>query len=268
VDQDLSRLIVRHRHVAPMLSALLTGMNAGVRITDASGAVVLEREAGGIGFEHFPILVEGETVGTVEGDRMGRAIAAVLSYALSRESDKRALAREALDRYRELTLVYDLADRLGGALSVEEIAAIAIEQAGRLPAGGEGFLLLAADDGQLRAVGGEAPAPVTEAHPGEGIVGAVAVSATAEEVNDVAADSRTTVGESALASIIVAPLVARGVTVGVLGAGSATRVDYQGADLKLIAAIAAIVGPAIAGAEAVAGRERAGEAAAAPPVAR
>jgi len=251
VDQDLSRLIVRHRHVAPMLSALLTGTNAGVRITDAAGTVVLEREAGGIGFEHFPIVVDGETVGTVEGDRVGRAIAAVLSYALSRESDKRALAREALDRYRELNLVYELADRLGAALTIEEIAAIAVEHAGRLPAGGDGFLLFAGPDGILRSVGGE-PAPITEAHPGEGIVGSVAVSATAEEVNDVAADGRAAIGESAFASVICAPLVARGITLGVLGAASMTPVEYRGADLKLLAAVAAIVGPALAQANAVA----------------
>ena len=50
MEPDLARLIVRHRHVAPMLSALLTGTNAGVRITDAGGTVVLEREAGGVAF--------------------------------------------------------------------------------------------------------------------------------------------------------------------------------------------------------------------------
>ena len=105
MELDLARLIVRHRHVAPMLSALLSGTNAGIRIRDEAGTVILEREATGIGFEKFPIAVEGRTVGWVEGDRTGRAIAAVLSYAVARETDKRSLAREALDRYRELNLV-------------------------------------------------------------------------------------------------------------------------------------------------------------------
>ena len=95
MELDLARLIVRHRHVAPMLSALLSGTNAGTRIRDEAGTVILEREATGIGFEKFPIAVEGRTVGWVEGDRTGRAIAAVLSYAVARETDKRSLAREA-----------------------------------------------------------------------------------------------------------------------------------------------------------------------------
>src|SRR5207253_228824 len=135
VDLDLGRLIVRHRHVAPMLSALLSGTNAGVRIRDASGAVILEREAGGIGFESFPIVVDGAPVGTVEGDRSARAVAAVLGYAVARESDKRSLAREALDRYRELNVVYELADRLSGELDRDAVAGILVAEASKLPAG-------------------------------------------------------------------------------------------------------------------------------------
>ena len=244
VEPDLARLIVRHRDVAPMLSALLTGTNAGVRITDSAGTVVLEREAGGIAFEQFPIVVEGETVGFVEGDRVARSIASVLSYALSREADKRSLAREALDRYRELNLVYELADRLSGATSVEHVASIAIEEAGRLPGGGGGFVLVAGPGGEAHPVG--TGAVDWTVRPGEGVLGAVLVSAVAEEVNEVGADARATVAESSLASLVVAPLVARGRTLGLLGAASTIPIGYQAADLKLVAAIAAIAGPALA----------------------
>jgi K+-sensing histidine kinase KdpD len=244
MEQDLARLIVRHRHVAPMLSALLSGTNAGVRISDEAGIVILEREASGIGFERFPITVEGRTVGWVEGDRTGRAIAAVLSYAVAREAEKRSLAREALDRYRELNLVYELADRLSGELTLQEIAAIVVGEASRLPAGGDGFLLVATDSrlSQVSPDGQElADMPV-----GAGIIGSIASTAVAEEVNDIAADPRATADERQFASLIAAPVVARGQTLGVVGAVSASRVEYQAADLKLIAAIAAIAGPAIA----------------------
>jgi hypothetical protein len=254
MEQDLARLIVRHRHVAPMLSALLSGTNAGVRISDDAGLVVLEREASGIGFERFPIAVEGRTVGWVEGDRTARAIAAVLSYAVSREADKRSLAREALDRYRELNLVYELADRLSGELDLEDIGEIVRAEASRLPAGGAGFLLVLDGDGALQPVGGGSGADGSGGGPvdagggtiGVGIIGSVAESAVAEEVNDVAGDPRASAAERAYASLIVAPVVARGQTIGVLGAGTRTAAGYQAADLKLLAAIAAIAGPALA----------------------
>lgn len=254
-EPDLARLVVRHRHVAPMLSALLTGTNAGCRISDADGVVIIEREGAGIGFERFPITVEGRTVGWVEGDRAGRAIAAVLSYAVAREADKRSLAREALDRYRELNLVYELADQLSGELDLDAIGRLAMAEASKLPAGGSGFLLVG--DGELEAIGeggGPDAAALSGSRPGVGIVGSIAASAVAEEVNDVAGDPRATAAERAFASLIAAPVVARGRTLGVLGAASRSPAEYQAADLKLLAAIAAIVGPAIAQARAGASR--------------
>ncbi len=82
---ELRRLIVRHRHVAPMLSVLLAGTNARVSITDADGATILDRQAGEAAteatVERHPIRVEGSTVGWVEGPRPAASIAAVLSYA-------------------------------------------------------------------------------------------------------------------------------------------------------------------------------------------
>ena len=246
---DLARLVVRHRHVAPMLSALLSGTNAGVRIRDEAGTVILEREATGIGFEKFPITVEGRTVGVVEGDRTGRAIAAVLSYAVARETDKRSLAREALDRYRELNLVYELADRLSGELDREAIGRTVVAEASRLPAGGEGFLLLLDDSGALHPLGGGPGAELAGDGAAGGILGAITASAVAEEVNDARADPRAGSAERAFGSLIGAPVVARGRTLGVVGAASREPIAYQAADLKLIAAIAAIAGPAIASAE-------------------
>lgn len=245
MEPDLARLVVRHRHVAPMLSALLSGTNAGVRISSDAGIVILEREAGGIGFEKFPITVEGRTVGWVEGDRTGRAIAAVLSYAVAREADKRSLAREALDRYRELNLVYELADRLSGDLDQGQIAEIVVGEGSRLPAGGAGFLLLIDGSDGLSAVSPDERAPA-RGRVSAGIIGSVASTGIAEEVNDVAGDPRATEDERRFASVIAAPVVARGRTLGVVGATSTDPVTYQAADLKLLAAIAAIAGPALA----------------------
>ena len=41
---ELRRLVVRHRHVAPMLSVLLATTDASVRITDVDGEVILDRQ--------------------------------------------------------------------------------------------------------------------------------------------------------------------------------------------------------------------------------
>jgi GAF domain len=232
---ELRRLIVRHRHVAPMLSVLLAGTDARLTITDTDGGMVLDRQVGAAPpdapVERHPITVEGTTVGWVEGPRPAGSIAAVLSYAASRETDKRALAREALDRYRELSLIYDLSETIGATLEVDAVAAVAIEEASRLPTGGDGFIVLRDGPDRQRLDGG--------------ILGAV-LEGEAEIVNDVAGDPRATATERGLASLVAAPLKVRGERIGVIGSGSTTSVEYRASDLKVLSAIASLTAPTLA----------------------
>jgi GAF domain-containing protein len=246
MDIDLDRLVARHRHVAPMLSTLLGATNAAVRISDADGHVMLERDAGGIGSERFPIVVEGETVGWVEGDRMARAVASVIGYAAAREADKRSLAREALDRYRELNLVYDLAETLGSLRSVAAIGQAALAEVGRMRGGGDGFLLLVdRETGGLSSPDGVPVGPLDQIGRGEGIVGGLG-SGEPTIVNDVRVDPRSSPAERAIGgALIVAPLRGRGVAIGAIGAATQGPHEYEAGDLKILTAIASLTGPAI-----------------------
>jgi hypothetical protein len=246
MDADLERLVVRHRHVAPMLSTLLGATHAAVRISDADGTVILEREAGGISGERFPILVDGETVGWVEGDRVARAVAAVIAYAAAREADKRSLAREALDRYRELNLVYDLAETLSGLRSVAAIGQAALSEVARMRGEGSGFLLLTnAATGTLSTPEGVPVGPLDDIGIGEGIIGGLG-SGEPTIVNDIGADPRSSPAERGLGSLVVAPLRERGVAIGAIGAATAGPHEYEAGDLKVLTAIASLTGPAIA----------------------
>ena len=245
---ELRRLIVRHRHVAPMLSALLAATDARVHITDAEGETVLDRDsrsnADDTPVERHPIVVEGEAIGWVEGPRPAGAIASVLSYACSRETDKRSLASEALDRYRELNLIYDLADRIAAAPHLADIAAVAVDEAGRLPTGGTGFLLLESPTpGRLTPHPlGEGPALFPEQSATDGLLGA-AYAGDPEIVNDVAADPRAVATDRVAASLIVAPLKVEGARLGVIGTASKEPVLFQAGDLKVLTAIAALTAP-------------------------
>jgi hypothetical protein len=246
---ELRRLIVRHRHVAPMVSALLASVDAAVTIGDAEGAVILER--GGPGGDHadpsvrHEVAVDGEVIGWVAGGRPARGVAAVLAYAAARERDKRSLANEALERYRELSLIYDLAATIGGSDEVEPVVHTAVEELSRLPHDARGFLLLANGDALRPAPGsGDVGSPVDASRLGVGIVGGVAASGVAELVEDAASDPRATDAERAGGSVVAAPLRAGNVTLGVVGA-TAIGGPFRSADLKVVTAIAALAGPAI-----------------------
>ena len=246
---ELRRLIVRHRHVAPMLSVLLAGTDARLTITDLEGTVILDRQTGAAPAdapeERHPIVIEGETVGWVAGPRPAGSIAAVLSYAGARETDKRALAREALDRYRELNLIYDLADQIGATLEVDAVARVAVAEASRLPAGGAGFVLLRERDSERlesRPAGEKSPYPIADYLPGAGILGAI-LAGDPEIVNDIAADPRATESERGFASLAAAPLRVRGERIGVIGTISDEPIEFHASDLRLLSAIASLAAP-------------------------
>jgi hypothetical protein len=248
---ELRRLIVRHRHVAPMLSVLLAGTDARVTITDLAGEVILDRQIGAAPAdapsERHPIVVEGQTVGWVEGPRPAGSIAAVLAYAGARETDKRSLAREALDRYRELNLIYDLADQIGAVLETDAIAAVAVAEASRLPTGGIGFVLLLDGDPATLAARPSQPAaehPIAGQDPATGILGAI-LAGDAAIVNDVAADPRASAAERAFASLVAAPLRVRGERIGVIGTISREPVEFHASDLRLLGAIASLAAPTL-----------------------
>jgi two-component system, NtrC family, sensor kinase len=243
---ELRRLIVRHRHVAPMVSALLAGTDAAVTIRDADGGVVLERAGAAAGEARHEVAVDGDVLGWVEGGRTARGIAAVLSYAAARERDKRSLANEALERYRELSLIYDLAATIGGHTDLRSIVETAVAELSRLPNDARGFLLLLDDDGRLRAPAGAGGTggPIDEARSGVGIVGTVAAVGAAELVEDPAGDPRATEAERSVQTVVTAPLRADDRTIGVVGA-TGTGGVFRAADLKVVTAIAALAGPAI-----------------------
>lgn len=243
---ELRRLIVRHRHVAPMVSALLAGLDEAVIVRDDAGEVIIDRAGAGGGPNHHDVVVEGEVLGRVEGGRTARGVAAVLSYAAARERDKRSLANEALERYRELSLIYDLSAAIGIHTRLEPIVETAVDELGRLPNDAIGFLLLGDADGTLLPPPGMEPSgPIDRVTPGTGIAGAVAATGIAELVERTMDDPRATAAERSVGTLVVAPLRSGDRTIGVLGAGGHGGV-FRAADLKVVTAIAALAGPAIA----------------------
>ncbi|MEI7742641.1 MAG: GAF domain-containing protein [Chloroflexota bacterium] len=246
---ELTRLIVRHRHVAPMVSGLLAGIDTAITIRDTDGEAIIERGApdgthagpGG----RVEITVDGDLLGWVEGGRQARGVAGVLAYAAARERDKRSLANEALERYRELSLIYDLAAVIGGHDDVEAIVETAVTELSRLPGDARGFLLLF-DGADLVPAPGDPgdDAVITDARTGHGIVGAVVASGIGEVVEDASTDPRASASERASGSVVAVPLRAGDRTIGVVGATAAGK-PFRAADLKVVTAIAALAGPAI-----------------------
>ena len=87
-----------------------------------------------------------ETVGYVVGrphSHWAERLASMLVFQLEQDDEKRALAAEVLDKYRELHLLYRLSEKLVSSPHPEAIARIALNEANPLIQAQAGMVLLA-----------------------------------------------------------------------------------------------------------------------------
>ena len=173
----------------------------------------------------------------------------MLSYAAARETDKRALAREALDRYRELNLIYDLADSIARPpTSRPWPRSPSTRRAGCPVAASASLLLESPTPGQLTPHPiGEVGALFPEQPTTEGLLGAVFVG-DPEIVNEVAADPRL-VPRNADRVAHRRPAQGRGRPAGVIWHSVEGAAEFQAGDLKILTAIAALTAPAVSQAQ-------------------
>jgi serine phosphatase RsbU (regulator of sigma subunit) len=116
-----------------ILGGLLKTLGDSVVILEADGKPLygIQSETEPRDSGRSPILQDGKLAGWVVGDQPGRSrlgVAALLSFLLEQESQKRALAAEVLDKYRELNLLYRLSEKLLTSPQPEAIARMALDE--------------------------------------------------------------------------------------------------------------------------------------------
>lgn len=248
-DVNLKRLIGR-RPLGTVVSDVMRLAGAGATLCDSQGRVLLgSAAADGPG---HPVRAGGKPIGRIFGAGVTAALAAALSALCDQELERRALAAETLERYTEIAMVYELAERVAACLEPAEVARLVIETVRRcIAADRVAILLLNEATGllvDLAPAGKAAPEQGMALEPGQGIAGSVFMTGTAEIVNDVAADPRADRGTSAQPSLMCAPFTVQDTRIGVITVGSTRPREYTAGDLKVLVAVAAIAGGALEGA--------------------
>lgn len=188
-----------------------------------------------------PVEVENRTIGWVYGGKKSKVLASLLSCLAAQELEKKALGRETLEKYKEITLLYDITEKLTASLDPVEVAQLVIAEAKRLiDADNTSVMLVNEETGMLEVIASTGK----ELHPGEGlklsvgISGSVVLTGRAEIVNDLHADSRFVHGAIRASSLMCAPLKIKDRVIGVIYVSSEEPVQYTAEDLKLLSAIA------------------------------
>jgi serine phosphatase RsbU (regulator of sigma subunit) len=201
--------------------------------------------------ERAPVIFNNEVNGYVlarPGSHWGERLASFLAFQLEQEDEKRALAAEVLDKYRELHLLYRLSEKLVSSPHPEAIARIALNEANPLIPAQAGMVLLSDHEESgvlLLATCGLPRRLKPGAERSEGVLGRVLQSGEPELANGVPAAETFAGMEGESVSLLCAPLKSeQGVFGAILMAGEGER-QYSAGDLKLLAAIALQTAPAI-----------------------
>ena len=187
------------------------------------------------------IVSGGETLGWVTGGDGATKIAAFLAYLAAKDEERRSLLRDSLDKYKEITLLYDVGDKIGACLDSNEVAGLIIDETKKvIKADNVSLMLLDGNSGELAILEawGEEARQKLRMKKKEGIAGSVVASGTAEIVNDVAADSRFIVSEKKIHSLLCAPLKVKDRTIGVLNVSSRDPHSYTSGDIKMATVLA------------------------------
>ncbi|MBI5848052.1 MAG: GAF domain-containing protein [Nitrospirae bacterium] len=234
----LNKLISRKEESA-IVSDIIALAGCEITIYDADGRLIQGRDQTDVA--RIPIEFDGDTVGWVSGGENAPKVAAFLRYLYATGSNKRALVKDSLEKYKEITLLYDLGEKITDCLDIHSVAVLIIEETKKIiRSDNVSLMLLEGDQGELailEAWGEESPGKLCMKK-GKGIAGSVAASGAAEIVNDVAADSRFIVGEKIIHSLICAPLKVKDKVIGVLNISSSLPHSYSSGDLKMAMVLA------------------------------
>ncbi len=246
VQVNLKRLISQ-KQVLSVLHELSDILATPIAIQDVNGVMLMGQDSQA---ECYAIELAGEVIGWVSGAPMVVVIAHLLSHLAEKEVEKKTLANEVLDKYREINLLYKLSEKIATCLDPTEVAELAIEEAMRLIKGtSASVMLLHPDTRRLEIVAGYGSAAPLKGkvslEPGRGIAGSVLISGKAEIVNDVNADPRFAPGVNRVTSLMCAPLKTSQESIGVINVSGEEPTVYSAQDLKLLTTVASQAAAAI-----------------------
>ena len=189
----------------------------------------------------IPVLLNDEILGWVIGVEKVEQVANFLNYLASREFERKTLAADALNKYREVSLLYTIASKMSNCLDVKEIGTLVIEEASRLINSTSASVMLHNEKSnylEITAAKGTAERiKDLKISANKGIAGHVFVSGKPEVVNDVTQDPRYIINETESYALICVPILTKDKILGVVNISNSQIVNYTSQDLKLFTAL-------------------------------
>jgi sigma-B regulation protein RsbU (phosphoserine phosphatase) len=243
----LKKLLNPRKPTFTIIADLLHSISAPVAIIDIDGTLLAGKEYVGEA-EKNAVAYEEQRFGWVLGpEPQSTIIARLLGQMLAKEAEKRSLAHELLDKYRELNLLYNLSEHLLSTPDPQAIAATTLSEAARLIQVSAAWLLLLDEDSAglnlIATAGG--PWSLDDCIGQEDLVVHVLATREAEIRNRVPTPNLPADYQTKKLALICAPLKTEQRVLGVILLAGAPPTFYTAHDLKLLNTVALQAAPAI-----------------------
>ncbi|QWR78402.1 HD domain-containing phosphohydrolase [Candidatus Magnetomonas plexicatena] len=228
------RKFLQKKDTIKLIDTLTDSLGISVCIADSTDTVIYGADIRN--HSGLPVTVNDTAVGWVYGQDTGKkaAIVSLLHHMVKTEIERKALATETLDKYNEITMLYDFVEKVN-TFNVKEIANFLINQIlEQIRADNvlvilkneiSGKLEIAAEYGTNCGTSRELPQET-------GLVCDVMLSGKAAIINDCRSDSSCVLGADNVNSMICAPLKAKEKTLGVVTASTSESYNYCADDLR------------------------------------
>ena len=194
-----------------------------------------------------PVSLDGEILGEVRGCEAAQGLASVLAHLVRIERDKKAILRDALEKYKEISLLYEVSEKFATNLDPQQVGRLVIDQALLLlRADFAGVFLCRSQGGlDLLAASGDDEASGVVSLRLAGVTSVFLESGKSEIVNDVATDVRYQPCCRGLCALMAASLKVKSAVIGAIVLGTAAPHTYTAEELQLLSSLAAQAAAAI-----------------------
>ncbi|MEL6232004.1 MAG: GAF domain-containing protein [Cyanobacteria bacterium J06627_3] len=236
VDVDLKKLVLRKEH--SLIQDVVNATAPTACIETAMGHLIWGTQSDS--YPHrYAITLNEDVLGWVRGNEKAEVIANLISQLAYREFEKRNLAQELLSKYKEISLLFNLSEKIIDSPNIQEVASLVLAEARQLLNSSHGVLLLLHETtNKLEHIAsfGEGGPFQTSIALDEDIVGTIVQSGRGEIINAICSDPRHKGGQRA--AVICVPLKRKESIVGAIALSRSLNTPYNAEDLKLLTTMA------------------------------
>jgi HD-GYP domain-containing protein (c-di-GMP phosphodiesterase class II) len=222
------------RHGAYAINKIVTDLRIKAGVYDTNGSLIWGEDLKGSVPLYADIKADEQVVGRVYCERHTETMATLLSQLLRNEIEKKYLACDLLEKYKEINLLYKIAENINAAVDVRETAHFIIGEAiNFIKTTFASLMLLDEETHDLKVIAdyGLRPAFSGKPHNIDTIIQDVLTEGKPRVINDL-------VLEETHFSFMCAPLKTREKIIGVINISHENKVHYTAEDLKFFTTLA------------------------------